>query len=1023
MGLALQRLLISLILPVAVSLLTVPLSREPKSTYFFEVTLKTSTQGIAQLFYDPTGGDDAREENSARLQLDVVETPITHRFPLPEGRYSGFRFDPIDRHATVAFSGARIVRVGPSGVPVQVLSAILATRFLAARHVSSLKAIGDEVQLVTTEDANDPILTVSLQTPLLLGQDKTRERLEVVRALGQSVLFIWVFLWLINRLVTRAQASLSRGWKQTVEWADRHHTQAIAAMAIFAAILSCHPVVFFGKSFVSPDHGTYLLYEKFPTLPGYATTVLEDVRGADIGAPMWEHLPYSVVESHAILRDGELPLWNRYNSAGLTLLGQGMSMLGDPLHLGVILAGGASWAWDIKFVVAKTLFALGVGLTILACTGYLPASLILAFSSVFIGFFAFRFSHPAFFSLAYAPWILFCWLRIIQAPSQSTASEVRWLCGLVLANWTLMNSGTAKEAYMLLIFLNLTGSLVFLFQREEWRVKWRKGARLLFAEVLFVIVSAPIWVTFVEAIHESHSFYGNPTAIQIPPALFIGLFDDVFYRELISTKGYAVSAPSANFLILACLLWTVVRFRQLSADRTFLGIGLGAIITLAMVFGVVPASAIARTPFLGNVIHIHNTFSVVAIVHLVVLAGFGVKACCSRFARKQWALDMAFTVAMLGILLVLYLDSAKPAIISAFFVKYVATLVLAFVAFPVLGRILARKVATPELLLLLAASFIAIHWRHGMYLKTKYDAQVMNPQIRVNLQPHSPAIEFIKRDTSEAFRAVGFDNNLFAGYNASLGIESIYGCDALSNSFYRELMKALPIEWGMDWQVIVHKRSLQNLKPIYDFLNVGRYVDAPGGAPIELPGLTFEGRFDLDVYRSDTTWPRAFFTNQLATYTSTPEFVAMLSGGDSRPFAAVQDTELAQHPSLKALIGPRAPHVVPAIRYQLTNNTTTFTIAAPERGIVVLTEVYSEGDFSVTINGKPATVFRVNHAFKGVEIDGPGTYTVTFAYWPQYLSSSLWVSGAGLLLLSVWLFSHGVERQRKVLGRAMPLPA
>jgi hypothetical protein len=51
----------------------------------------------------------------------------------------------------------------------------------------------------------------------------------------------------------------------------------------------------------------------------------------------------------------------------------------------------------------------------------------------------------------------------------------------------------------------------------------------------------------------------------------------------------------------------------------------------------------------------------------------------------------------------------------------------------------------------------------------------------------------------------------------------------------------------------------------------------------------------------------------------------------------------------------------------------------------------------------------VNHAFKGVQIDAPGTYTVRFEYWPQHLSVSLLASGIGVILLFGWLMSRGVD--------------
>jgi hypothetical protein len=95
-GVVLPRALTSLILPLALSLLVVT-ARHATSPFAFEVTFKASTAGTVQLFYDPTGAGHVSEGDSARFQLNQVDTAITHRFPLPEGTYNWFRFDPIDR--------------------------------------------------------------------------------------------------------------------------------------------------------------------------------------------------------------------------------------------------------------------------------------------------------------------------------------------------------------------------------------------------------------------------------------------------------------------------------------------------------------------------------------------------------------------------------------------------------------------------------------------------------------------------------------------------------------------------------------------------------------------------------------------------------------------------------------------------------------------------------------------------------------------------------------------------------------
>src|SRR5205085_2447936 len=122
------------------------------------------------------------------------------------------------------------------------------------------------------------------------------------------------------------------------------------AAALLGVIASCYPVVFFGKSFLSPNLGTVLLYDKTPTVPGAdpRPSAYEDPLNSDVGAMMWQDYPYSVLQSRALSRDGEIPLWNRDNWCGVSLLGQGQSMFGDPVHFIVLAGKGNAIAWDLK---------------------------------------------------------------------------------------------------------------------------------------------------------------------------------------------------------------------------------------------------------------------------------------------------------------------------------------------------------------------------------------------------------------------------------------------------------------------------------------------------------------------------------------------------------------------------------------------------------------------------------------------------------------------------------------------------
>jgi hypothetical protein len=119
-----------------------------------------------------------------------------------------------------------------------------------------------------------------------------------------------------------------------------------------------------------------------------------------------------------------------------------------------------------------------------------------------------------------------------------------------------------------------------------------------------------------------------------------------------------------------------------------------------------------------------------------------------------------------------------------------------------------------------------------------------------------------------------------------------------------------------------------------------------------------------------------------------------------RPFAAVQESDLSSLPTgarnLPRNLGQRT--TAAAHDYQLTANTTSFVVTANRPGVIVLSESYYPGDFQVTLEDEPVSYFRVNHAFKGIYVDRPGNYHVTFRYRPEKLSLALWMSLAGGLL-------------------------
>ena len=291
-----------------------------------------------------------------------------------------------------------------------------------------------------------------------------------------------------------------------------------------------------------------------------------------------------------------------------------------------------------------------------------------------------------------------------------------------------------------------------------------------------------------------------------------------------------------------------------------------------------------------------------------------------------------------------------------------------------------------------------------MHLKTPFDPYVMNPHHRESLiAKSSPALQLIENGSNQPSRAIGLDHNFLAGYGGAVGIEQIDAPDPLVNKHYRALMDAAGLKCYGAWRYKVNAEELGSNPRLFEMLNVGYVLDFVAARKPLLPNLKAVASLDLNVYKSESVWPRAFFTDKLSVYQRENEFIDLLNSGDGRPFAAVQKDDLSSQPAfsnvLSSLGRSLSGQVMPATDYVLTGNKTSFRIQAPAPGIVVLTEAYVPEDFQVIVNGKRQDYFRVNSAFKGIFLAHGGTYTVSFAYWPKYLTVSLWIGATGLVLL------------------------
>ncbi|MES2693432.1 MAG: hypothetical protein V4773_08165 [Verrucomicrobiota bacterium] len=1008
-------LLAAALFSAIVALPFLPAARSIPDLFTLEARIASSVGGEFQIFYDD--GKGVREELSVRAGLTASATPLVYRFPLAEGTYSGFRIDPLDRPGTVTIASVRVLASSGREIATFPLE-----RLQQVQQIASSRLTGTGLELAIATQANDPQLLYSPAPPLVVTAswlDYKRRSLPIVFSIFGGLAALLFTIDRAPRLRARA-LTLARGLAA-------RPARAIATISLVAVVVSAYPVVFLGKSHVSPNMGTILLYDNFPTLPGYTSAERVDAKMADVGAIMWQHVPFAMMQRRA-LGQGELPLWNRYNALGVPLLAQGQSMFGDPLHLLVVAANSASWAWDLKYLLAKWLFALGLGLTVLALTrssspslgsafspSLMPALLVSA-SAPFIGFFLYRINHPAFFSLCYAPWPLYCLVRLAQAPTRRASAFA--LAGLIVANLALMNSGTVKEAYMLLLCVNFSGACILLASPAPLRERLLKLAALAWAGGLFALLTAPIWASFLQTLKNAYTGYNTVSAYQIQPSLLLGLFDEIFYRPLMSEDR--VFSPSLNFLLLLGVLYFVATLRLQFARRTAMALAASSLLPLSLAFGLISPTWIGTLPFLGNIAHLDNTFSCVLIVLWSVVAGLGFATAASRLGTREGRHDLIVAGLLLGALVfgwIAFRQAAHRPIygpiftvhqpgqvlhVAPFIWDYLAALLLAAAA---LGWLVQRAFARGRFgsgsVVLIALCLIALLWRHGFHADSVgYPSFTGHLTTRVDLQARSTAIEFTRAaHAREPGRGYGFTGNFFPGWTGVYGLETIHGPDALVNPFVRELIGVSGVERIWDWRLYLEASQVATARPFFDALNVRFYFDMLSKHPALAQELRLVHGSDIDVYESPTAWPRAFFTDRLDIYEKPEELVAKFRAAD-RPLAAFQASDLPAHPRLAAL--PRDAHartVAPATDYRLTENSTSFRVRTSGPGVVVLAEAYWPGDMRATLDGIPAPVVRLNHAFRGIVVDSPGDHAVAFRYQPRNFPRNLLLCGVGAVLL------------------------
>jgi hypothetical protein len=760
-------------------------------------------------------------------------------------------------------------------------------------------------------------------------------------------------------------------------WSAQNPVLAIVLVSLAAIAVNCYPVIFCGKSFVAPAYGVPMVYGRYPTLPGMPESAEPLVaHGSDTGAMEIWGVPVGFIQSRSVLDHGELPLWNRYSHAGDPLLGQAVSMLGDPLQWIVILGRGSSGAWDLKFVLAKLMFCIGFGLLIRRLLGSVALGMIFAALGAYCGVYYFIFSHPVFFVFSYTPWILLSALEVLDLRSNRC---LLWGLVWLIADFGCFNGGHVEPAVVLIGGLNCAALAFALATNRAATAAVRVLARIGVATALFLALTAPMWLSFLVALQGSFSLHSEVRVVQFHFANLLGIFDDVFFRLPVNGDFFMAPAPGTSFLVFVGCVYAMIRWRMLKHEP-FFWINTAAIALWGgCIFGWIPSSVLSLVPMLNRVGHTHTDFSYLVIIHLTIQCAYGFRCLGREETFRRAANGLLWTGLIVAAITLLFSFGMEHGPIL--WAYYGIMLAGAFGAPLLFSFLKARGSLTVfGALGILILAFIP-HFRFGFY-NFGNEYLLMVPRDRVVLDAPSPAINQIKADQTAPFRIVGAEMIFTGDYAGTYGLEDIRSCEPLSNNEFVSLLRGFPgILAHPDWQVDL--TNLVAAHPLLNFLNI-KYVLTPPAVNVQ-DGLGFRlaGTNDLGIIENLEAWPRAYFCNTVIPISLPEQFTQFLLANGTTPFAALTPDQILAQPELQHLQAATKPVVAPAAHYKLLPNSTAFDIHADSAGVVCLTEGQAK-DFTATANGEARPVFTVNRAFKGIYLEKPGDYHIQFVYRPRY---------------------------------------
>ncbi|MEP6802016.1 MAG: YfhO family protein [Acidobacteriota bacterium] len=759
-----------------------------------------------------------------------------------------------------------------------------------------------------------------------------------------------------------------------------------------SVFLALAPFLITGKAMLTA--GVYapidIAYQAHPLASLREEMGIAGTRTPILGDVVSQEIPWRKAVREAI-KNGRLPLWNRFILAGEPLLAMQQPAVFHPATwIGMLLPLAQAWTFEMTFtlflaLLSAWLFCRDLGLSPLAAG-------VGAAGWAFSDYLLFFLGYPL--SPAVAPFPLLL-LGLSRIAKERSARSVGITAAALLLSLTAGHSET-------LLHIVAAAGVYFLFQLfSEARRVWKRAVLLaLTAGGVTVALGAIILLPHIEALPHTfeyffrHNWYAkadrsdslSQSLMRIPQIAIPYAFGNSGHGEFTKGEGPSVGYAGAMLLPLAAL----GMFSRRKEKWVILALGVVGFALWAKVPGI--TDAVCALPLFD--IALNERLIFLTAFAAAMLAALGTEKIRSENAKRPLALAVVAALALLivGYLLLEKRLLALPMPVSYLHLQFLLQIVpLGLLGVWLLARGERARNATAGVVFGLV---LAQRAAEGSLLYPVYPNRAFYPPLHL--------LDGIPRNTPFRTTAVGF--NFIPNISALYELEDVRGYEAMT---FRPLVDTFPL-WCVP-QAVWFNRIDDPTKPFLNFLNV-RYFLMPEGMDPPPGWRTIAHDLGIRVVENPHVLPRAFAPAMFQVAADAPGQLQLMQGIED--FGRLGVVERLPGRESGVWI-PNGEASVKVLSYGARELSVGITARQPT---LVATSVTAWPGWHLRIDGARSDLLSYNRAFLSFLVP-PGEHRAELAYMPSGFVIGAIVSAVGFSsLIGAALF-----RRRRTA--ASPRPA